>query len=265
MKRLIVFFTILLIAVSAQASYIQYLNRSALPQQPELIAAIERILQFEDYVKEFPVPWKYVEPPDTVKNILLRSYKLFSRALDKDKKNIELNLLCGLIGLYLYNMDLVDYNDDTEKHFNTAHKLNPNDYRAQWFLAKHYINSAQLDKGIALYRAIMATGKDVNAPFLEDYAIGAYTAFMPRTSLWGLDRYKEVSGKKGVIDDIVRTKFEKSIKIFEPDKPLEPQNFWRVYPDESDGKIVNFPFGIKFTVLKSWGLQPGGYSPKSRG
>ncbi|MDR0829342.1 MAG: hypothetical protein LBN95_04415, partial [Prevotellaceae bacterium] len=134
MKR-ILFIVISALFVCNIFANINYIDINKISKDKKYIDAFDNIKNNQNYYAIWYYEWNFDISKEDIVNNLKKEFDNFSSI---KSKNIELYLLLGDIAHFLYNLEVSEYNNIAVENYNQAIKLNPNEYRAYWFMATHY-------------------------------------------------------------------------------------------------------------------------------
>ena len=188
---------------------------------------------------------------------------VYNDLINQKNINEETYLLLGDLAHYLYNLDAEGYYQKAIGNYNFAVALAPDDYRAYWFLGRHYSLSAQQVLSIQNFR--IAFGNlpkvNVNARFWMEYAEACSLASMPITAKYAAHHASEVSGSRTYIEATLSSIIKRTLKSTPVDTTLTDRETWSA-TIQSDNSVVfnNWIMDFKVRADGDWKIQTGGFS-----
>lgn len=255
MKRLVIFLIATVLTASVFAN-INFINISKISQDEKLVGAFKFINDNQNYFDHWSNEWTYDMPKDEVIAQLRKHYATFSAITTK---NDELWLLLGDISHYLYNLDDTAFFRTAISNYKTAITMNPQDYRAYWFLAYHYAQSNVPKSAFEYF--IQAQAKlpaEQPAEFWDDYAFSTAIAGMPSHAIFAMDRASKILGRPGNVESQLGQNIRNRLVNVDNDSIYRKGTIWSAI----QGNGINFicrPLGIRFLIDSTWNLSLSDY------
>ena len=252
-----ILFVSLLLSVSKLYGNINYIDFNKIENHEKYESYFSFIKNNVEYYDHWAPEWKYDKNKNELILKLKDAYLTFSSI---PRKDVELYLLKGEIAHYLYNLDVASYFDSAVNNFTEAIKINPQDFRATWFLANHYALGNEQEKSIDFFfkaqdmRPLVKPGD-----FWEEYAFAMAVAQMPSHTMFAIDKIRSVTGKESYFEANVWPAIYSQMKTLEKDSSYKKEEIWNAV----NGEMATFfsrPLGIKLLVDTSWNLTIYDYS-----
>lgn len=255
MRNLTLLFFLTLSTVQVFAN-VDYIDISKISSNSKYVTAFNFIKDNKQYYDHWISEWNYDKPKQDLINQLRGYYNDFSTLTEK---NAETYLLLGDIAHYLYNMEDDDYYSIAVENYKEAIKINPEDYRAYWFLAYHYaLSTFQVSAIDEFKKAEKLLPSSQPADFWNDYAWASSIASMPSHCIYAMDKVKSISGKEDSFQRQFRESIYKQITPVDKKQFYDKKDIWRV--SEGDKKaFTSRPLGIKILIDSTWNLSVSDY------
>jgi hypothetical protein len=232
-------------------SNVNYIEISKISNESKFVNAFNYIKDNQQYFDHWTNEWNYDKSPKELIKNLRESYAMFSSVPTKDE---ELFMLLGDIAHYLYNLNESDYYQLAVNNYNSAIAINPNDYRAYWFLGFHYVLSNVPTLGIDNFlKAQQLLPAKQPADFWEEYAWATAATNMPSHCIYAMDKARSISGTPGRFESQLGPEIHKRIIDVNKDIFYKKEDLWST----SKGEKIAFtcrPLGIKILVDSTWKL-----------
>lgn len=230
------------------------IQRSALPQDPAVLAALDDAAQFEPYVRSWTQDWDYPVAREEVAAHLSNDLTALSQAAKDHPDNEELLLLTGLVAHYAYNVDVQDSFDTAVKSLAAAQKLAPADVRPPWFHADLQCQTSQPQAGAAQFLSIEAGHAVGQLPsaFWNDYIVCASLTNMPvhiRRAASYLGQLNATVSQRLI--DLINTA-RMRVQPYDPDKTYDPRQIWRAENAGDDSVFTSTICGVRFRLHGNW-------------
>jgi tetratricopeptide (TPR) repeat protein len=246
--------TILLIGILTTLnifSNVNYIEMSKISTESKSMTAFNYIKDNQQYFDHWTNEWNYYKPQKELIKNLRDNYATFSSIAPK---NAELYLLLGDIAHYLYNLNDTAYYRMAINNYKSAIEVNPNDYRAYWFLGYHYVLSNVPTLGIDNFlKAQQLLPTKQPADFWNEFAWSTAMTNMPSHCIFAMDKTKSISGTSGSFESQLGQTIYKKIVAVDKDLSYKKEDIWSV----SQGEKTTFtsrPLGIKILVDSTWEL-----------
>ena len=250
MRKAIILLIGALISVNA-FSNVNYIEISKISNESKFVTAFNYIKDNQQYFDHWTNEWSYDKSQKELIKNLRDNYAMFSSVAIK---NEELFMLLGDIAHYLYNLNDSDYYQLAVDNYNSAIEINPNDYRAYWFLGYHYVLSNVPTLGIDNFlKAQQLLPAKQPADFWEEYARATAFTNMPSHCIYAMDKVRSISGATGSFESQLGPGIHKKIIDVDKDIPYKKEDIW----SGSKGEKIAFtsrPLGIKILVDSTWNL-----------
>ena len=232
-------------------SNVNYIDISKISTESKNITAFNFVKDNQRYFNHWTNEWNYDKPQKELIKNLRDNYATFSAIAPK---NGELYLLLGDIAHYLYNLNDSAYYRLAINNYNSAIEINPNDYRAYWFLGYHYVLSNVPTLGIDNFlKAQQLLPTKQPADFWDEFALSTAITNMPSHCIFAMDKVRSISGDPGSFESQVGQTIYKRIVDVDKDLTYKKEDIWSV----SKGEKITFtsrPLGIKILVDSTWEL-----------
>jgi hypothetical protein len=146
--RWVVLFAGFLLSADVDAQ-LRQIDPAKLPQDPRVQSVFTNVRTIEYMAHSWSIKWSYDRPKNQVASLLKSSLGDLRSVEATVPQNEELLLLTGIVAHLAYNVDVDDTYEVAVQSFEKANKLNPADYRPEWFLAAHRCQSDELKTGMA--------------------------------------------------------------------------------------------------------------------
>ena len=228
---------------------VKYINISKISSDLEHIIAFNIISLYEPYYENWTSEWNFDQPKERMIQLLQEYYKDFSAITEKDA---ETYLLLGVIAGYLYNMDESMYHSIAIENFEEAIKIDPQDYRAYWFLANHCSRSAVSVAAIENFKKAEELLPDQPpVDFWKDYAWAARFAIMPSHFFYAYEKMKRLAKNvDSQLQELADRTYELKVPI-DKNKSFDKQELWAISVGEKI-TMTSRPLGIKITLDSIW-------------
>jgi hypothetical protein len=266
MRSLIYFFITTFISLQfANAGHLEQINVRTLPQDENITNNLLKMKALEPYVEYWVYEWNFKIGKDKVINEINALYSEIAGYLKNDSLNGELFLYSGLIAHYAYNLDLQEYWELAEAHLLKARELMKGDFRPDWFLGLHYIQSDHIKEGMNVFLNITKERDIENGLFWEDYAMSSYFSQMFQNTLMGLDKAKEILGEDSDYEKLFGKKIRKKISVPGKKSKIEIRKLWNLSKSDSLINFVSFPLGYRISIPLHWKVRPFPYQKRAAG
>lgn len=231
---------------------VHHIHFDKIPDNLKYKKHIDFLIDNEPFLNHWTQSWNYPISKDSLIKELKVCYDTFSKI---DINSIELKLLLGDIAHYLYNLEENSFNDSAINSYLTATKIDSTDYRPYWFLATHYCMSAEPEKSIVNFiKAKRILPKDTPAIFWEEYAYATAIANMPSTSIYAMDKAKQIAGKPSNFEtQIGKTVYSRLIQG-NADLNYVAKDLWYAQKGHQI-TLISRPLGLMVSIDSTW--QPG--------
>jgi tetratricopeptide (TPR) repeat protein len=249
-RKAIILLVGILISVNT-FSNVNYIEISKISNESKFVTAFNYIKDNQQYFDHWTNEWSYDKSQKELVKNLRDNYAMFSSV---ETKNEELFMLLGDIAHYLYNLNESDYYQLAVNNYNSAIAINPNDYRAYWFLGYHYVLSNVPTLGIDNFlKAQQLLPTKQPADFWEEYAWATAATNMPSHCIYAMDKARSISGTPGRLESQLGPEIHKRIIDVNKDIFYKKEDIWST----SKGEKIAFtcrPLGIKILVDSTWKL-----------
>ena len=230
---------------------VKYIDILKISSNSEHVVAFNFISQYEPCYENWTLEWNYDQSKESLIQILQDFHKDFSAFTEK---NAETYLLLGLIAGYLYNMEVGSYNSIAIENFEEAIKIDPQDYRAYWFLANHYSRSAAPVPAVKHFKKAEALLPDPQpVDFWKDYALASRLAVMPTHYIYAYEKMKSLTEN---VDSQVQYYADAMYKLIVPidkNQSFDKQEMWAANIGE-EITMTSRPLGIKLALDSTWNI-----------
>ena len=217
--------------------------------QSLIIFLQKNVSRYDHWVHE----WNYDIKKDAVSGNLVSLYEDLNKL---SSKNEEVFLLMGDISHYLYNIEVDAYYDKAVSNYNLAIQTAPVDYRGYWFLANHYSLSNSSLKAIENFNKALSLSKDLNGYFWSDYSFAAYTAGMPSTAKYAVEKSVKAFGETDSRNNFFIKQLKGVFKQPRADTAIAIKDMWSMVGKQGNKVIlVNRVVGIRLAIDSTWGIQ----------
>ncbi|MDR0828659.1 MAG: hypothetical protein LBN95_00910, partial [Prevotellaceae bacterium] len=135
------------------------------------------------------------------------------------------------------------------ENYNQAIKLNPNEYRAYWFMATHYSqmgNSVQAMEN--MYKAQNLLPKKEPADFWNEFTCAAVFANMPSHAIFAMKKETKILGHKGNAEEQLGKSIYEKIESVDKYKSYKNTEIWNAEDVGNLAQFISRPLGIKLLV-----------------
>lgn len=266
MRSLICVFTVTFLFVGfAHAGHVEQIKEKKLPQDERIVNSISKVKKLEPYVENWVYEWNFKIGKDEVIDEITTLDGGIGDLLRSDSLNGELLLYSGLVAHYAYNLDLQEYWDSAEARLMKAGDIMKDDFRPDWFLALHYVQSQEVQEGMNLFLEITRERDIENGLFWEDYALSAYFSQMLQNVVMGLDKAKAIHGKDSQYEKLFGRKIRKKIVVPGKNSRIGAEELWTSRKSDSLIDFVSFPLGYRVSIPGHWKVSPSSYQNKAAG
>lgn len=230
------------------------IHKEKLPQDSAVQKAYADAVSMEDLVRQWSDKWRYETPKSEVASRLKASLGELQKALALAPTNEELVLLTGLVAHYAYNVDVEGSYELAVDSLEKAHKLAPNDYRADWFLGVHQCNANLVKEGMERLLDVekRLAWEHLPASFWSNYAFCAYVANMPAHLLRADDHLTKLKVPPLRDRDFLLEATRKRYRTPDPTATYSAEEIWQVEQVGGRRVYTNFMFGLAFSSPGDW-------------
>lgn len=232
------------------------IHKDKLPQDKSVLQAYDEAAGMEEYARLWSPQWQYSISKDEVAAKLKQSLDALQAALKSSPDNEELALLTGLVAHYAYNVDDTSAFDVAGNSFAQAHKLMPDDYRPDWFLANHQCQSRLTDKGMEAFLSVESRlpWKQLPADFWNDYIACAILTNMPAHALRAGDYMDQLKTPPSEYRDELMNIARKRLTPSDASATYPAKEVWEVSGDNKRPVFTSFLCGLSFGAMGTWRL-----------
>ena len=253
MKTLKITLLAFLLATYNLIANVHSINLDKIEKIKSLETEVSFLLNNIGYYEQWTPKWDYdIKKNDLIKK-LKELYKKVSLLEKENSKSIDYQLLLGYISHFLYNLEQAEYNQKAINHFQTALKINDQDYRPIWFLSKHLVLSAKTKEGVTNFLKLGSEldPKNSDPLFWIDYAMSTNSAFMTNHSIMGMEYAKRILGKPSQFEKLIGSEIRNKVSVLKLESNLPLDKIW----EKDENIIISRPLGISFTHEKDWKVQ----------
>jgi hypothetical protein len=228
-----------------------------LPQQEPVQKALAEAAAVEEFAQGWSDKWRYQTPKEVVVSQLKDSLAKLQTGLESSPDNPELLLLTGLVAHYAYNVDVNDAYDVAIKCLQSANRLAPDDFRAQWFLGVHECEGAAVKEGINEFLAVENRWPWNHLPpgFWDDYMLCATYASMPAHVLRAADHVSKLNAPPSEFRSFLVQGAGKRFKTPDPGAAYSEKDAWEARNENSRLVFTSYMCGFSFSPLAEWKLR----------
>jgi len=232
------------------------IHADKLPQDDSVQKAYAEAATVEVYVRGWSDKWRYEIPKDTVVARLKDSLDKLQKAVGSAPNNPELLLLTGLVAHYAYNVDVEGSYELAVSSFQKAHKLAPDDYRAEWFLGYHQCQTRLVKEGMDRLTAIESRSAwdHLSPNFWDDYVFCASLANMPAHALRAGDHLSKLKAPPSQGRDSLLEIARKRFQTPDLSAMYSGKQVWEADDENSRVIFKSYMCGFSFSPLAEWKL-----------
>ena len=256
-KSACIYFGLLLFSIQFAFGNINYIDLKKIENGEKYRSYFSYVKDNQPFYDHWSPEWKYDQKKEDLIAKLKEAYEVFESI---PGKNAELLLLTGDIAHYLYNLDESSRYQPAIDHYLAAMSMNPDDYRAYWFLANHYALSDHAVKGAEMFLKAENTLPTVKpADFWEEYGRSMAFANMPSHAIYSMDKARSILGREGNTGNLMGQGILK--QLGEPNRNLnyKREEIWYASKGEKVAFISRI-LGIKLLIDSTWHVSPFNYS-----
>lgn len=246
---------LLLMTTPATAS-LKDIRADKLPQEESVQKAYAEAAAVEEFAREWSDQWRYETPKGTVASQLKDSLDKLQRAAVSAPDNPELLLLTGLVARYAYNVDVQEAYEVAVSSLQKAHKLAPDDYRAEWFLGIHQCEASLVKEGMDMLSAIESrlAWDHLSPGFWDDYMSCATVANMPAHVLRAGDHLSKLKAPPSQYRDFLMEIARKRFQTPDLSATYSGKEVWEAINENSRLVFKSYVCGLSFSPLAEWRL-----------
>lgn len=251
-------------AVAAGAADLEVVNLAAVPgveRYGEQLSYLERHLdQLRGWVPDSL--WKY----PVGRRELSQNLTAFYTLLDRDTAhpyNQDLYLLKGIVGNFLYNLEVEEYYELAVASFTHVESIPGRDERCLWQLGNLCSDADLPYQAVDRFREVERTvaGNRVRPLFWADYAAACMLASMPSKARMYFERYAWLTGRN-LADDSRYQSLLQGITYPKADAGIPAKELF-VTLERQDGRgILSRPLGIWIPVDGEWRFTAGDFAKR---
>jgi hypothetical protein len=233
------------------------IHADKLPQSADVQKAYTDVQGIEGMVREWSPRWKFMTPKESVIQVLTGSLETLQHSLESSPNNEELLLLTGVVAHYAYNVGVENDYQVAVDCFKKAHKLAPDDYRAQWFLSFHECEADQIVEGMTGLLSIeqAKSWNELPVSFWDDYIYCALTANMPAHALRAGDYLKKLNAPPSSERDSLLGIASNRFKDFDGETTTSARDVWEAHEKSTGVVFTSTLCGISFAAGANWRVE----------
>jgi hypothetical protein len=252
----VLLFAFFLTVLHCAASYgqLSLIQPSALPQEKDVLAALEDAEQMEPFSASWTSDWHFDRPKSEVAEHLAKDVAVLVSASKIYPENGELQLLTGLVGRNAYNVDVKDSYDATMSALGAAIALAPKDLRGPWNRAAFVCSTDKPGPGGAEYLALEASHSwdELPVEFWEDYTQCMHIVDMPAHVLRALKHLKDLHDANEHLIGFFTEAEGKRLETVDKTRNYKGEETWSSRPQGGNVVYTNTGCGIAIEARPSW-------------
>jgi hypothetical protein len=230
------------------------IHRDKLPQTEPILSALDDAQQLESYVDHWSPNWDYPLSKQTAAERLGKDLGFLEAAEKEHPDNEELLLLTALVAHYAYNVDVKSSDQTFMQSMADAAKLDPSDFRTEWFRADFFCQTLQPDRGANAFLALEAGRRwqDLPAGFWDNYLACAMLTQMLAHALRAADHLAELNAAPNNMRSIRITAAKNAFVPVDSSKTYAADQAGYATNTGSDLEITSAACGLRFRVHENW-------------
>lgn len=215
-------------------SQIRQIDRSKLPQNPEVQHAYKDLLPIDQFARTPEATWRSPVPKPEVESRFLLALHTLQKAQQQSPDNKELEIFTGLVAHLAYNLGIEEARDPALYLLQSQVSA---DFRAAWFLGIHQCQSNNPVAGMQLLLRVETSSNPPTGDFWQDYAICAGIANMPVHAVRAYDKARKAPDAPPIDDQMEQIARDR----------IKPGSITSSYPAKQAWREEKIAGGTRFT------------------